>query len=397
MKAVWKRLASMTFATGLVASCTGSSHVSANGEGDAGAQGESDARVAIDTGDGDGGGASDSGSPGVEAGDAAGSMGRDGGTTDSGGASVDACTDGVQDDGETGVDCGGPCTPCVPYSIATPNTSASVQSGCATSGTVSYICPRFMLFSSEMREAAAADEATNGWPPGSFNYGVATLDGAACCACFQIVYGTVQSTGDTFTPPRPLIIQNFNTGGAQNAFDVFMGKGGEGGNTAGCAKLYASYPSIGEPNGGGIRASSIAACGHTTASLESAACVDAVTADCDMIEGQSAYVTQTTQYSCIEANSGDNHYHDNWNVKARQVECPTALTDVTGCKPNPGSNPGPDPTIQTVSEASSWASYGTTTMEDCCKPSCAWPTVANTQAGWQAMYQCDVMGNPMTN
>jgi hypothetical protein len=254
-----------------------------------------------------------------------------------------------------------------------------------------------MLFSSEMREAAAADEAANGWPPGSFNYGVATLNGAACCSCFQIVYGTLQNTADSFAPPRPLIVQNFNTGGAPNAFDVFMGKGGEGGNTAGCAMLYPSYPSIGEPNGGGIRASSIAACGKTTASLESAGCVAAVTADCQMIMGQSSYVTQTTQYSCIEANSGESYYHDNWNVKARQVECPAALTEVTGCKPNAGNNPKPDPTIQTVSQASSWSSYGTTTMEDCCKPSCAWPTVANTQAGWSAMYQCDATGNPMTH
>ncbi len=176
-----------------------------------------------------------------------------------------------------------------------------------------------------------------------------------------------------------------------------MGKGGEGGKTEGCTKLYTDYPSIGEPNGGGIKATSIAACGSKTASVESSACVADVTAECDQIEGQSTYVTQTTQYSCIEANSGENFYHNNWNVKARQVECPTALTEVTGCKPNPGSNPLPDPTIQTASQAASWQSYGTTTMQDCCKPTCAAPVATNVQSGWAAMYQCDAQGNPLTN
>ena len=134
-----------------------------------------------------------------------------------------------------------------------------------------------MLFSQEMKQAATDDEAANGWPAGSFNYGVATLNGAACCACFQIVYGTPTQSGLTYSPPKPLVVQNFNTGGAQNAFDVFMGKGGEGAQTNGCSQLYTDYPSTGEPYGGGIRASNIAACGMTEATLASAACVSAIT------------------------------------------------------------------------------------------------------------------------
>jgi hypothetical protein len=51
-----------------------------------------------------------------------------------------------------------------------------------------------------------------------------------------------------------------NTGGAQNAFDVFMGKGGEGAQTNGCSKLYSSYPGTGEPYGGGIRAHGLRGC-----------------------------------------------------------------------------------------------------------------------------------------
>jgi hypothetical protein len=306
------------------------------------------------------------------------------------------CMDGVQDGDETAVDCGGSCPPCVPYAIGAPNTDDKIDNACTGGGQTSFICPRFMLLSSEMREAAAADESANGWPAGAFNYGVATLDGAACCACYQIVYGTPQNGQLTYPAPRPLVIQNFNMGGAPNAFDVFMGKGGEGANTTGCSKLYSSYPSVGEPNGGGITASAISACGSKTATLESSACVSAVTSECDMIQASSSYVATTTQFSCIEANSAGSDYHANWSVKARQVECPAALTEVTGCKLKPGSNPAPDPSIQTVAEASGWGSYGTTTMEDCCKPSCAWPgNVSNAQSPWSAMYQCDSSGNPM--
>jgi hypothetical protein len=306
--------------------------------------------------------------------------------------------DGIKDGNETGVDCGGSCPPCVPYTLGPPNTSTMVQNACTNGGNVSYICPRFMLFSLEMKQAAADDEAAHSWPAGSFNYGVATLNGAPCCSCYQIVYETMQNSQYKYPPPKPLIVQMFNTGGANNAFDIFMGKGGEGAQTQGCSKLYSSYPSTGEPNNGGIRASNTPACGMTASSLESAACVSAITTACDQIQASSAYVTSTTQTSCIEANSAQSLYHDNWNVKARQVECPAALTEVTGCKLNPGGNPQPDPNVQTAAQASAWASYGTTTMEDCCKPSCAWPgNVSNTQAPWSAMYQCDMQGNPMHN
>jgi hypothetical protein len=310
------------------------------------------------------------------------------------------CTDGLKDGNETGVDCGGSCPPCVAYVTGAPNTNTKVGNACAPAGaaTTSFICPRFMLFSGEMKQAAADDEAANSWPAGSFNYGVATLDGADCCACYQIVYST-PSASLGYTPPTPLIIQNFNQGGAPNAFDVFMGKGGEGANTAGCPELYTTYPSIGEPNGGGITASAISACVTTESALASSACVSGIAGECDQIVGNNTYITTTTQTSCVEANSAESPYHENWQVKARQVECPTALTEVTGCKPTAGTNPQPDPTVQTAAEASSWNSYTTTTMEDCCKPSCAWPgnVTISTQAGWSAMYQCDSTGTPMTN
>ena len=92
-------------------------------------------------------------------------------------------------------------------------------------------------------------------------------------------------------------------------------------------------------------------------------------------------------------------YHDNWNVRAIQVECPTALTEVTGCKPNPGGYPNPNPSVQTCRPG---LDAGERTRpppwRTRCKPSCAWPgNVSNTQAPWPAVYQCTVDGTPMTN
>ena len=53
--------------------------------------------------------------------------------------------------------------------------------------------------------------------------------------------------------------------------------------------------------------------------------------------------------------------------------------------------------VQEASQAGSWSSYGTTTMQDCCKPSCSWPNnVSGTMSPWSTMYQCSMNGAPMT-
>jgi hypothetical protein len=333
----------------------------------------------------------------------AGGGGKDAAADSSGGASggsdaggTASCLDGLKDGDETGVDCGGSCPACVSYQISPPNTSGNVKNACTDSGNVSFICPRFMVFSPEMKQAEADDASDNSWPAGSFNYGVATLDGAACCDCYQMVYSSPQNSAVQATPPKPLIVQNFNQGGAPNAFDVFMGKGGEGAQTNGCPQMYSTYPSTGEPSGGGITAQSISACGGNN--LSSQACASAVTSDCDQIQASSSYLETTTQNSCIETNNAQSLYHINWNVKAQRIECPMHLTQVTGCRLNSQGLPKADPTVQTPAQASSWSSYGTTTMQDCCKPSCAWPTnVSNTQSPYSAMYQCGADGTPMTN
>lgn len=386
--------------TGATGATTGSAATGAAGTtGSAGSSGATGSTGAGAGSTGTGATGSTGGSTGASAGgkDAA-ADGSSGANSGSGGeaGSAGACTDGMKDGDETGVDCGGSCPACVAYQINPPNTSGQVKNACTDQGNVSFICPRFMVFSPEMKQAEADDGADNNWPVGSFNYGVATLNGAACCDCFRIVYSSPQNGQTQATPPKPLIVQNFNQGGAPNAFDVFMGKGGEGAQTNGCSQMYSTYPSTGEPNGGGITAQSIGAC--TGSALSSQACVSAVTSSCDQIQASSSYLQTTTQDSCIETNAAQSFYHINWNVKAQRIECPIHLTQVTGCRLNSQGLPKADPTVQTPAQASSWSSYSTTTMEDCCKPSCSWPTnVSNTQSPYSAMYQCKADGTPMTN
>jgi hypothetical protein len=88
----------------------------------------------------------------------------------------------------------------------------------------------------------------------------------------------------------------------------------------------------------------------------------------------------------------------NWNIVVKRVECPEALTRVTGCRLGAQNLPAADPAIQTAAAAmqNSFkdAGYHTTTMQDCCRPTCAWDAnVANTTGGWSRFYTCDKAGN----
>ena len=329
----------------------------------------------------------------------AGGTGNTGGNTSATTTTTSSCSNGTKDGSETGVDCGGSCAACVTYVTGQPKSEDTLKSAC--DGGDGYICPRFMLFSPEMLQAEKDDAADNGWPSDAFNYGVATLDGEACCSCFQVVYDkpTYLKT-TTIKPPKPLIVQMFNTG-AGGHVDVFMGKGGMGAFQAGCPRMYATFPDIGEnPWNGGIRASNLSACGTEASDLSSTTCTSAIKAECDKIQGASTAVTSTTQTSCVRANSAESYYHENWNIKVRKVACPTHLTEVTGCKPNEDSSlPKVDPKVQTVSQAtgSGWQDKQSTSMQDCCKPSCSWSgKTSNMKAGWESLYTCTKEGSPIT-
>ena len=293
---------------------------------------------------------------------------------------------------------------------------------------MTFACPRFIMYSSEMEEAAADDWGAN--PP--FVYGVVGHDAdsggldtgtSTCCQCYQLVFDTPEP-GSAQPPnmpyPKPMIVQSFNTaaGGGKN-FDIYMGAGGFGafntcvpGTYSGTSTttfgkfMYTAFPSE-YPTTGGIKAINIDECkvnGQVTAaSLASAACQNRITTLCNNTASASPGMTATTKDSCIRSNAVDGFYHQNWQVRVKRVECPVALTRVTGCRLAPQGLPQPNPSATTPATADSSfrTGYTTTTMQDCCKPSCAWKdqvTGAGLQAvdKWTSFYSCDQNGNPLT-
>jgi hypothetical protein len=134
---------------------------------------------------------------------------------------------------------------------------------------------------------------------------------------------------------------------------------------------------------------------NSAQSVGTEGCQSYVGSECNKIQTAEAY-QQTALDSCVETNRPETHYHMNWDVVVKRVECPVALTRVTGCQLNEQGLPAADPAIQTADQALQNGfrdGYHTTTMEDCCRPTCAWPTnVSNTKDGWSRFYTCDGSG-----
>ena len=294
---------------------------------------------------------------------------------------------------------------------------------------VQFACARHMLFSSEMEDAAAED----GYG-GFFHYAIvghdpdlSGLDAGlpnSCCQCYQLVFAEPTYLADSVLPaPPPLVVQSANTQASGAAgFDIFMGAGGFGvfnacdgniplGTNAGHSQ-YFSYPAAGQAFNGGVKPGPDSlACdedGKLSAELIAApACQEKVLASCNELSAVSEYLQETSRRSCIWSNQAQHYYHENWNVYARRVQCPQALTDVTGCKPQPDPLlPTPDPKVRTATDAlaAGFASTAngqrlhTTTMQDCCMPTCAWrnnvriPTIDH----YASFYSCSVDGTPIT-
>jgi hypothetical protein len=341
------------------------------------------------------------------------------GTTGAGGTTTTAgtCTDDKMNGTETGVDCGGSCPACPNYKINAPMTGDTVGSGCA--GGPAYMCTRSMAFSPEFKSAEADDFTGTSANP-AFVYAVVGHDarssdgldsgaaGNGCCQCYQLVFTTPKDQVTGVPTPKPMIVQAFNTGvdGSGMDFDIYMGDGGEGSNTAGCSggsgKMYSAYPSIGQTNNGGIRAQTVSQCSGTSglsdASIAATACQSTIATDCEMITSSTASIQSTTQTSCIETNQPQNLYHINWNVMAKRIECPTNLTRVTGCQLTGQGLPQADPTAVDSASASGKgfsSGYTTTTMQDCCRPTCAYkPNVSGAASPYNLFYTCDASGNP---
>ena len=147
-------------------------------------------------------------------------------------------------------------------------------------------------------------------------------------------------------------------------------------------------------------------------SFNQAACQQRLTDTCDKIASSIPGLTDQAREGCLKANSMESFYHLNWAVYAAKVECPESLTRVTGCKLAPQGLPAVMKDVKTAAQASANANfwkktgngnylYQTTTMEDCCRPSCA--SAANvSRAGlkpdpdYNVFYSCDAKGVPYT-
>ncbi len=319
---------------------------------------------------------------------------------------------------------------------------------------VTFMCPRAMLFSLEMEQAVKDDAIKYGWdsddPP--FNYAVAGHDAGpldsglsnGCCQCYQLVLGKPLNNAPQpplMPIPKPLIVQAFNTAaGGGNNFDIYMAVGGYGafngcyneptcGQTATAAGqwAYTSYVDYTQVSGtdacfrdGGLRYLNVSECvptieppdyTYTMDKVVSEACQNKISELCSQIEAPSPVVTQSSIDSCIKGNLPESLYHQNWEeVRAKRVECPEALTRVTGCRLQDQGLPQPDPAIQQDSQADSsfGTGYSITTMQDCCMPTCSWyenvhpsggtnpATYEDEEGSWRSFYSCDANGDPYT-
>lgn len=303
--------------------------------------------------------------------------------------------------------------------------------------TKTFICPRFMLFSTEMMQAAKDDAQKYGWDENDvpFNYAIVghdpDFDGvddgpSSCCQCYQIVYQTPEPSSPQppdLPYPKPLVVQSFNTAASGPlGFDVFMGAGGYGAfnscfndknfsNTTNFDEfIYDEFP-YQNPGGGGIsflryETECRPEWPPTIDGIQSSACQNRIKELCNQaLVNASEQITEDTRRSCIQTNQVESLYHQNWNVIVKRVRCPDNLTRVTGCRLKEEHLPLPDPNIKTPKDTESDSEfrkgYHTTTMQDCCKPTCAWADWTEgynlpVDGEWNSFYSCDKNGVPFT-
>jgi hypothetical protein len=312
---------------------------------------------------------------------------------------------------------------------------------------VEYACPRDLLFSPEM-EQAVIDDGYQG-----FHYAVVGhdpdrtgIDGSShtCCQCYQLVFAypspsndrqaqinpdTLDPLGSAITVPPPLIVQSFSTAATATGFHIYMPAGGMGANNA-CFPLnatppagsnpflYKSYPMDGQPGQGGVKPAALyqqcrsSMSWVTDQTLQQSACITRTEAACDQLASDVPGLTEQARQGCMKANSIASFYHLNWSVYVMRIECPEHLTRVTGCKLQPQGLKSVKKDVTTADQAKNdpdfWKKtgstnnlYETTTMEDCCRPTCAsYSQVSNfglkTDSQYRSFYNCDANGKPWT-
>jgi hypothetical protein len=260
--------------------------------------------------------------------------------------------------------------------------------------TFGYACPHMMMFSADMTLASQYDKLNN-----AFYYSVAGAAGdAECGMCFQI---QPKFAEQQWNPKfRQLIVQVVNSGFdvKQGQFDLYMGAGGFGWYTAcnsDCTKQYC--------NGG--------PCKEGMYKGNFSAWTNAKYYDSNLCySGGIKWLNETTPAMCRALSGGENtlknrmlydscmisnhrRYHQNFvSADSLRVQCPEGLYRLTGLRraddakfPKPWL--GNKLTIKCEGNVNS-ASYCLTTMQDCCKKSCAWRNKVETHPSWRAVDTC---------
>jgi hypothetical protein len=258
-----------------------------------------------------------------------------------------------------------------------------------------------MMLSDDMILASTYDGLN-----GDFLYATAgSASDSDCGACFQIkLLDAEQQWNPNF---KQLVVQVINSGFdvMPNQFDIFMGAGGFGYFTA-CNSDCTSHACQGgtcaqpmyegtfnqwtdskyyDPNvcySGGIKWLND----------------DNNTKLLDRCEGLDNYETyyrsNVTRDSCYRTNTQS--YHQNFvSIDVLRVKCPDGLIRLTGMSRDDNDN---YPSVSITNNLSdkcrgdrSQGRYCITTMQDCCKPSCAWSNKGGV-SDWSRVDTCDHNG-----
>ena len=278
----------------------------------------------------------------------------------------------------------------LPYGPPSTSTNADYngKSACGGGGDskISWSCPHLMLLSPDLQNAAKMDG--NDWAV----YGVAGFGQQSDCGkCFQL-----EITGGGTYPPKPkYIIQAVNTGSdvSGGQFDILIGAGGFGIYDA-CSSDCKSGQVCSGGHCNGPQYS-----GDFHAWTPNGNCYDGGIHDpngCDALVNKASqnrtFAEQTLVYGCKAAL--EQHYHQNFQVNFKQVQCPKSLYQVTGIKSKDDyllTSPHIDLKLENQGR--------TTTTMDCCKPTCAWRQNVQsfTDSNWPQVFVCNQAGIPNMN
>ena len=273
-----------------------------------------------------------------------------------------------------------------------PNTSADAdynsRSSCGGGGdsNTSWSCPHMMLLSPDMLHAAKADGNDN-WAL----YGVAGIGQVSDCGkCYQL---EITGGGSWPVGNNKYIVQAINTGGdvSSGQFDIFIGAGGFG--IFDSCSSDCQYGTV--CSGGNCNAPQFG--GNFYAWTPDGNCYGGGLHDpngCEALVNWKleTFAENTLVYDCKEALY--KKYHQNFNVNFKEVKCPESLVRVTGIKHRD------EVSLSAAHEELVLDGQGrTTTMMDCCKPTCAWRQNVEyfTDPNWPQVFACNKEGYILKN